>query len=150
MLNKELELIKSYLKYLDVGNQEISKGSVGWHLDHSLKVINNVSVALIKSDVRDYNSKFNLLRLITFTIGFFPRGKAKSPKRVLPPEEISIEDVKNQLDLATKNIELIKTLKNHQYFIHPLFKQLNKKQTIKFLRLHTNHHLKIIRDILNK
>ena len=150
MLNKELELIKSYLKYLDVGNQEISKGSVGWHLDHSLKVINNVSVALIKSDVRDYNSKFNLLRLITFTIGFFPRGKAKSPKRVLPPEEISIEDVKNQLDLATKNLELITALKDHQHFIHPLFKQLNKKQTIKFLRLHTNHHLKIIRDILNK
>ncbi|MDD7913494.1 DUF1569 domain-containing protein [Polaribacter ponticola] len=150
MLNKELELINSYLKYLDVGNQEISKGSVGWHLDHSLKVINNVSVALIKSDVRDYNSKFNLLRLITFTIGFFPRGKAKSPKRVLPPEEISIGDVKNQLDLATKNLKLITTLKDHQHFIHPLFKQLNKKQTIKFLRLHTNHHLKIIRDILNK
>jgi hypothetical protein len=50
--------------------------------------------------------------------------------------------------LVTKNLESFNDLEKNSFFIHPLFKQLNKKQTIKFLKLHTNHHFKIIKDIL--
>ena len=66
----------------------------------------------------------------------------------MPPEIILKEDVENQLRLVTKNLESFNDLEKNSFFIHPLFKQLNKKQTIKFLKLHTNHHLKIIKDIL--
>lgn len=148
MLEKEFLLIKEYIKDFEKENLEISKGSVGWHLDHSLKVINGVYRALKESDPSEYKRKFNGLRLFAFTLGSFPRGRAKSPKRVLPPEIIIKEDIEKQLTSAIKNFKSFQDLKENQYFTHPLFKQLNKKKTIKFLKLHTNHHLKIIKDIL--
>lgn len=36
------------------------------------------------------------------------------------------------------------------FFEHPLFGVLNKKDTMKFLKMHTTHHLKIIQDISKK
>tara|TARA_B110000091_G_scaffold197778_1_gene226280 strand:+ start:971 stop:1243 length:273 start_codon:yes stop_codon:yes gene_type:complete len=65
-------------------NVKISGASVGWHLDSFLKVINSVYDVLISSNTSNYKSKFIGLRLFTFTLGFFLRAKAKSPKRVLP------------------------------------------------------------------
>jgi hypothetical protein len=148
MLHKEFSLIRVYLKDEKKQKLSVSKSDVGWHIDNSLKVINSVSEALINSDPKDYKSRFNVMRFFAFTIGSFPRGKAKAPKRVLPPKKILKEDIKNQLELAVQNIVSINNTGENQYFMHPLFKELNKKQTIKFLKLHTNHHLKIIRDIL--
>tara|TARA_B110000967_G_C18899429_1_gene573481 strand:- start:2097 stop:2546 length:450 start_codon:yes stop_codon:yes gene_type:complete len=148
MLSKEFSFIKDFIKFKERENLSVSKASVGWHLDHSLKVINSVCATLRVSNANDYKKKFNGLRILTFTLGFFPRGKAKSPKRVLPPAIIKKKDIENQLEEAIKNIVSIKELQENQYFTHPLFKQLNRKQTVRFLKLHTNHHLKIIRDIL--
>ena len=148
MLNKEFAIIKENLKYLEKKNVKISNVSVGWHLDHSLKVINSVFDALKNSDPAKYKSQFNGLRILAFTLRSFPRGKAKSPKRVLPPEIIIKEDVKKQLEFAIDNFKVFQDLKENQYFEHPIFKKLNKKKAIKFLKLHTNHHLKIVKDIL--
>jgi hypothetical protein len=148
MLSKEFSFIKDFIKFEERENLSVSKASVGWHLDHSLKVINSVCATLRVSNANDYKKEFNGLRILTFTLGFFPRGKAKSPKRVLPPAIIKKKDIENQLEEAIKNIASIKELQENQYFTHPLFKQLNKKQTVRFLKLHTNHHLKIIKDIL--
>jgi hypothetical protein len=148
MLSKEFSFIKDFIKFKERENLSVSKASVGWHLDHSLKVINSVCATLRVSNANDYKKEFNGLRILTFTLGFFPRGKAKSPKRVLPPAIIKKKDIENQLEEAIKNIASIQELQENQYFTHPLFKQLNKKQTVRFLKLHTNHHLKIIRDIL--
>jgi hypothetical protein len=148
MLSKEFSFIRANIAHLEKENLEISKGNVGWHLDHSLKVINSVYQNIKESNPNDYQAKFNFLRFLTFTIGSFPRGKATSPKSVLPPEIIVKEDIENQLHLAIKNVETIISFDENQFFTHPLFKQLNKKQTIKFLGLHTNHHLKIVKEIL--
>ena len=148
MLNNEFHFIRENLINIDKENLKVSKVNVGWHLDHSLKVINGVFKVLKNSNSSEYKKEFNKLRFVVFLIGRFPRGRAKSPRRVLPPEIVVKEDVESQLNLAIENVKLMSCIKENQYFTHPLFKQLNKKQTLKFLRLHTNHHLKIVKDIL--
>lgn len=148
MLNKEFNFIRENLIHIEKGNLKVSKANVGWHIDHSLKVVNSVYESLKSSNPLEYKKEFNSLRSIIFFLGFFPRGKAKSPKRVLPPEIIKKEEIETQLNLAIKNLESLQLISENQFFTHPLFKQLNKKKTIKFLGLHTNHHLKIIKDIL--
>ena len=148
MLNKEFLKIEEYFDNIDQINLNVSKTSVGWHIDHSLKVINKVCETLIISNPKEFQQGFNLKRRIIFALGFFPRGKARSPKRVLPPEVILISDLKSQLEEAKSNLKNIQELEEDCFFTHPIFKKLNKKQTLKFMGLHTNHHLKIIKDII--
>ena len=140
--------LESYIAVKDKRNDSVSTSDVAWQIDHSLKVFNLVSETLLKSDPELYSSKFNKWRLIYFTLGNFPRGKVKAPKFVRPPEIISLEDLNSQLQVAYQNIESLKSVNKNAHFKHFIFKVLNKKRTIQFLQLHTNHHLKIIRDIL--
>ena len=148
MLEKELKFIEDSIQFKDCKNLKVSKATVGWHLDHSLKVLNSVLFAIKDSDPKLYKKKFNSLRFITFTLGKFPRGKAKSPKRVLPPEIIETVAIENQLEEVRNNLKFMDELKENHFFEHPYFNHLNKKQTIKFFGMHTNHHLKIIKEIL--
>lgn len=148
MKDKQLQYIQEYLPFINKKQVKISKATVGWHLDHILKVINAVFEGVKNSNPKEYKKQFNGLRLLFFTMKFFPRGKAKAPKRVMPPVIILKEEIERQLKIAIQNIATINEIKENQYFFHPLFKQLNKKQTLFFLKLHTHHHLKIVKDIL--
>lgn len=142
--------LESCIENYNVSNPKISKVTVAWHIDHSLKVINKVIVALQSSDPKTYKSNFSFLGKVFFALGFFPRGKAKAPKYVKPPETILKEALVSQVELAKTNIKTLNNLKENAYFKHPLFGNINKKRVYRFVMLHTNHHLKIINDILNK
>ncbi|TJY38013.1 DUF1569 domain-containing protein [Pontimicrobium aquaticum] len=144
-----IQELERYVAVKDKRNAKVSTSDVAWQIDHSLKVINLVCDTLLKSNPEDYKRNFNTWRLLLFTIGYFPRGKVKAPKFVRPPEIISIEDLNVQIQTAYQNIEKLKSADKHAHFKHFVFGVLHKKRTIRFLQLHTNHHLKIIRDILN-
>mgnify|MGYP002632116335 FL=1 len=144
-LIKELE---SYIAVKDKRNNSVSTSDIAWQIDHSLKVFNLVSKTLVNSDLELYSSKFNKWRLLLFTIGYFPRGKVKAPKFARPPEVILTEDLVSQFQLVYQNIDNIKSANNNVHFKHFIFGVLNKNRTIRFLLIHTKHHLKIIRDIL--
>lgn len=129
-------------------DQSISQRGVDWHIDHSLKVIIGVSKTLIKSNEEDYKWKFNLLRTVSLTLGYFPKGKGKAPKVVNNKEAILIEDLKTQLELVKELIENTSKLKAKNNFNHPYFGLLNLKKSQRFLTVHTKHHLKIINEIV--
>lgn len=157
MTNKRIEILKHLLSkieatipYKDKENLSISKTKVGWQLDHALKVFIKVSEWTANSNPNDYKRKFNLWRVVLFPLGYFPRGKGKAPKYVLPPEIITIQDLNNQLVNARNHINILNNLPQGVYFKHFLFGMLSKKQTLRFLEMHTKHHLKIVKDILKK
>lgn len=149
-LNQLLYQIEQNIPKKELKNEAISKSTVGWQLDHALKVINAVCGVIIKTNPDNYKKEFNLMRLVLFPICYIPRGKAKAPKIVRPPEVISETDLLNQLQQAHKHIELVKPLPKKAHFKHHVFGMLSKKQTLRFLEIHTKHHLKIVSDILNK
>ena len=142
---KELEY---FIQFKERRKDKISNSDVAWQIDHSLKVINLVTEALASSDPNQYKWRFNKWRLLLFTLNYIPRGKARAPKIVKPPEVISSNDLITQVNLAYKYVESLKPINENAYFTHFVFGQLNKPKTIQFLHLHTTHHLKIIKDIL--
>lgn len=110
MLVKELKFIEECIKHHKNVNLKVSKSSVGWLLDHTLKVINKVNETIKKSKATEYKKEFSGLRLFTFTFGFFPRGKAQSPKRVLPPTVVVKESIESQLKTAIEHLQDFESL----------------------------------------
>ncbi len=129
-------------------NSSVSTSSVGWHIEHTLLVINQIVTTVQASDASKYQPKFSFLKLIIFITQKIPRGKAKAPKLVHPKDDITSELLEHNLKTATIAIQKLSQLQPNQYFEHPIFGKLNVKQTIKFLAIHTSHHLHIINDIV--
>ena len=140
--------LANYITDHNQSNQAISEASVGWHIEHSLLVIKQITATVAQSEPKLYKSKFNMSRFFVFLSNTIPRGKAKAPKVVIPAENITLETLQESLKNTYQAVAYLKDCQEQQYFMHPFFGQLNKKQTIKFLAIHTPHHLKIIRDII--
>jgi hypothetical protein len=127
---------------------EVSQGSVGWHVEHCLLTVNGILAALAKSNPADYKWTFNFTRLLVFTMGKIPRGRAKSPKVVQPKENILENDLRIHLSETKVKIKDLDAISDDAFFNHPYFGNLKRKQAMRFLEIHTNHHLEIINDIV--
>ena len=81
-------------------------------------------------------------------MGKFPRGKAQAPKAVLPNDVITREELVIKIQSARAAIKALSNCAKNQFFLHPIFGNLNTPNTIQFLGIHTKHHLSIIKDML--
>ncbi len=140
--------LASNIPFANKIDPSISASSVGWHIDHSLMVINQIAGAVKASDPAAYQWSFNMKRLVVFTTGKIPRGKAKAPKSVIPENAFDENDVREKMEKANQKLAMLNELPANHFFIHPYFGHLNVKNTKKMIALHTDHHLAIIKDII--
>lgn len=129
-------------------NPQVSKASVGWHIEHTLLTIRVILEALKNSKPEEYKWKFNFVRQLVLTTKKIPRGRAQSPKIVRPAENFNNETLKAHVEMVKEKLKELDQLQPDNYFKHPFFGNLNVKPTRKFLEIHTRHHLKIIDDII--
>ena len=140
--------LEKYIAQHDKQNAAVSEGSVGWHIDHTLLVLNGVTNGLKYSDPSAYKWSFDFKRIVVLAMGKIPRGRGKAPSAAQPketPSQVSLTELVQKVSKKLKNLDDLTP--NHN-FAHPVFGQLNLKQTIRFLEIHTQHHLDIIKDIL--
>lgn len=147
-LSTEIEKVEKYADQSTVLNDQVSKSTVGWHLDHVLLVIGSIYKQLESSDSSKYQRKFNKIRTLVFTLNGIPRGRGKSPDRVYAKEDVSKEEIIDRLKEVKATLTKFDSLPNGVYFDHPYFGMLTRAETKKFVKIHTNHHLKIVKDIL--
>jgi hypothetical protein len=143
-----LQQLERHISNFEKTNPNVSNSTVGWQIDHCLLVINGIIGQLEISDPSKYQPKWTFPKFMVFTTGKIPRGKAKAPKVVIPTQVATQEELLAKLAAAKNNVLKLDTFSENQFFNHPYFKDLNVKQTKKFLTIHTKHHLKIIQDIL--
>jgi hypothetical protein len=129
-------------------NQSISQASVGWHIAHSLLVTDKIIDELVQSDPKDYQWKFNFVRMVVFTMKKIPRGKGKAPKAVQPENDYTENNLHTHVQMLLGKLHKLDNLQPKQFMRHPFFGKLHLKQTKLMLDIHTKHHLAIINDIL--
>ena len=143
-----LHQLENHISNFEKTNPKVSNSTVGWQIDHCLLVINGIIGQIEISDPLKYQPKWTFPKFMVFTTGKIPRGKAKAPKVVIPTQVATQEELFAKLAAAKNNVLKLDSFSENQFFNHPYFKDLNVKQTKKFLTIHTKHHLKIIEDIL--
>ncbi len=148
VLHAQLTEMERYLKHKAQLNSKVSKAPVGWHLAHNLKVIHSILTGLENSEPDQYKKTFSWKKELVYLSGKIPRGKARSPKKVIPEENLSEAEIREQITIVRKGISEISKHPKNAFFEHPYFGHIKRDETAKFLVIHTEHHLKIIRDIL--
>jgi hypothetical protein len=147
-LEGPLSDLYTYIAQEEKINQSISSVNVGWHIEHSLLVIIKIIETVSKSDPNNYKWKFSLPRAVVFTLNKFPRGKGKAPE-VVKPKQLEKTDYDALFAQAKHALSILNNVDKNQFFLHPVFGNLNKNNTFIMLDIHTKHHLKIIREIIN-
>jgi hypothetical protein len=147
-LVKLIDDLKRKMEYAAVSNLKISGAPVGWHIDHALLTANVIIQAIEGSNPAEYKSRFSFAKWYVFTFNKIPRGKIQSPKAVRPDKNFTTDDINKHFEICYGSIEKLYHLKRNNFFVHPFFGHLNLKPSIKFLEIHTQHHLCIIHDIL--
>lgn len=146
-LNQEMEALKASLKYADKHVSTVSINNVDWHIYHALLVISGVCALLKQSTPQDYQPKFSFLKFGIMATGIIPRGKAKAPKTVVPPTKIDSDEILQLFSKVEHQLNSLEQLDKNHFYKHHLFGDLNLKKSVRFLGIHTRHHLEIIRDI---
>lgn len=146
-LTEQLNDIESLIPEADQTAPDISSVSVGWHLDHSLRVINGICKQLHDSDPSAYQPRFSWGRWYVFLRNRIPRGAGKAPKSVTPEAPPSREGLEAQLKTARYHLRTFDSLPANSHFPHPYFGDLKRDAAHRFLRIHTDHHLRIVREI---
>lgn len=148
-----LEIHHSFSDLLMAENrsyEHVSSWSVYKHIEHVLLTNFSILSAIERGDSPAKIEKRTLIGYVVLLLGLIPRGRAKAPKEVEPVG-------KSKSELQEFNGELIGRLENmlkaplaepnKVIANHPYFGGLSKKQWIRFLCIHSRHHLKIIEEI---
>ena len=141
--------LEQYLPYIDQKNEKISQATVGWHIEHSLLALVKMISATEHSDPAHYRRKFNLKRLAVLSLGMIPRGRATVPDSTKPGDEINEFTILPLLEKARQKTEKFEKLSNDKFFTHPVFGDLRTGKARRIIAIHTYHHIKIIKEILN-
>jgi hypothetical protein len=147
-IEKLLAELTVYIPQAEKVNTSISAASVSWHIAHSLKVMASVGTNIQKTDPADYKPVWNIKKLIGLQFKYFPRGKAKAPKYVLPEKEYTEPELRALIEEVKQIWEPVSALPKNVFIKHHVFGPLNISEAIRFVGIHTHHHVKIIKDIL--
>jgi hypothetical protein len=146
-LSTYIDELANFIPDMEKRNEGISASNVGWQIEHSLLTIRRVSSGILASDPQTYTWSLNFTKLLIFYSGKIPRGKAKAPKYVTP-EDFTQESLQKHMIKVKEAIAELGNAHPNQFVEHPYFGKINKKETIRFLGIHTLHHIKIIREIV--
>lgn len=146
-LNTYLEQIEGCLPHRMMKDESVSKVDIGWQLDHSLNVLIKIIDAIQQSNEAEYQASNKFWWVLLSSLHWMPRGKGRSPKTVLPDSTITEASLQAKLEETRVAVRSLEDLAQNAFFKHPVFGNLNKAKAIRFMNMHTQHHLKIVRDI---
>ena len=129
--------------------ERISLWNTEQQLEHATQVLARVLTKLTNETTEPFESPLKPIAKLMLFLGHIPRGRAQAPDYVRPhkrpPGEI-LELIESTKQLLTE-IQVGKRQLTSAGFHHGLLGYFNQKQWLRFLIVHTDHHLRIVRDI---
>jgi hypothetical protein len=140
--------LESHIPHNEVADPEVSKGPVGWHIAHTLLTINVVADALVNSNPEEYKWEFDWKRSFVLAFGKIPRGKIRAPEVVQVKQAPDKTALAAQVAATRERVQALQSLRPRNFFTHPFLGKIKLKPALRFLCIHTQHHLKIIEDLV--
>jgi DinB superfamily len=129
--------------------QSISNWSPAEHIDHSVKVALSIVNRLTKPEPVERPLSF-LGRAVLYC-NWIPRGRGRSPAKLHGAREtpLVLETALTKLEERLASVSAADVDAARMPVVpHPRFGGLTPQQALRFLAIHTEHHLKIVAEIL--
>ena len=130
-------------------NERVSAWSPAEHVDHALRVAAAMLERIPSTDVLPKG--INLLGRTILTLGWIPRGVSRAPRSVLG-QRATLEELHSSFSAVTAALGTLDPAAvdgaRTRNVPHPRFGGLTPAQALRFLVIHNDHHLKIVRDVL--
>ena len=143
-----LDVLKRFVPKADVVAPEVSKWSVGMHVQHCCLATIAVCESLVASEPPVPPSSFSLVTSAIFLTGRIPRGRGKSPEQAIPRDQIWTNEMEGLLLDSERRLEAARQVSRDHWFRHFAFGVLDRDRTLKFIGIHNRHHVRIVQDIL--
>lgn len=133
----------------------VSNWSVVQHLHHvgsmNKRIFDGLERLCAGTLAPPTTGRANGVGVLVLTVGLIPRGHAQAPSPFQPPADLTLANVKatwtRSSTLANLEPHLPDLPRLKGRMPHAVFGRLNAKQFLRFARIHTAHHLAIVRDI---
>ena len=130
-------------------NERVSAWSPAEHVDHLLKVTKSILDRLPSDEALP--GGISLMGRAVLGLRWIPRGRGRTPER-LTGKHCTTEELQARLARVTAAVNAVDAAVVDAARIrnvpHPRFGGLTPAQALRFVTVHTEHHLKIVRDIL--
>jgi hypothetical protein len=135
---------------------EVSAWSPAHHLHHvalaNAHIFSDLSKAAEAETPDAPEGRINAMGLKILTLGRIPRGRGRAPREVSPPDDLARAGFeaaharsRSAFEALEPHLDALPGLKARMR--HPFFGKLNAPQWLRFLLVHTRHHLAIIEDV---
>ena len=132
-------------------DERVSAWSVAEHLDHLYKVSLSIVRRLAEEGVQPSPKGVSFLGRAVLWSGWIPRGRGKTPER-LGGKPCTAEDLEHSLEKLERAVEALPAgaaaSSRGAIVPHPKFGGLTPPQALRFLVVHTAHHLRIVGEIV--
>lgn len=143
-----LDVLKRFVPKADVVAPDVSKWSVGMHVQHCCLATIAVCESLVASEPPVPPSSFSLVTSAIFLTGRIPRGRGKSPEQAIPRDQIWTNEMEGLLLDSERRLEAARQVSRDHWYRHFAFGVLDRDRTLKFIGIHNRHHIRIVQDIL--
>jgi hypothetical protein len=135
---------------LALRRETISAWSLGEQIDHVLKVAATM-LGRLAEDGKEPKTPISLDGRAVLLLGWIPRGVGKAPEAtrgmLVPAAELRAALAQVRELAARLDADDARLTHRRRTVRHPRFGGLTPAQALRFLEIHTRHHLKILRDI---
>jgi len=151
-MKSQISELKDLLSVTDNRIPRVSKWSCHQHVDHMTKVMKvSLSNLLEGERLSHQKPKPNLKAWYVLITGSIPRGRVQAPEIVMP-DTSSAETLLEELRQLEELVERLATKDKDKEFKkrtmrHPALGILGAPHWVRFLKIHNDHHLRIIREL---
>lgn len=148
LLNSQIDELETLAASALIRKESVSNWSVGQQIEHSLIAISGMILALRKEHPGIGSRSPNMYRDTVMATKQFPRGKIEAPAISRPSEDPDPAFL-GRLIVKTRNrVGNPLDISESATLIHPIMDVMYRDEAIEFMTIHTEHHLKIVREIL--
>ena len=147
-LPDQFERLESLVSRADERNPAISAWSVGDQIEHICMAAGGFAVVLITGRGPSFAGAHRDQKHEVLVDGVIPRGVIKVPAAGEPKTGRSADELTAMLKKTWSRVEKAASVADDRTADHPLLGPLTRDEMLRFTEVHTDHHLRIIDEIL--